>query len=342
MPPDHPVASADEIREALKTRVKVIKPPPDMALSFPVSDAALREFGLPPQPNPQDSPNLAAQFRATLSAPLRFLEPEFAFELTPGRAWRLAGSFSDNWSGAFIRCAPPDRLVRVQASWIVPNPFPPPVPSGAMVDDTYGSSTWIGLDGHDPTSQSMPQIGTAQFVEVKNGVSKVTTSAWYQWWVRGKSSPPITLPNFIVSPGDLMFCELVKIDPKKVNMRFKNRSSGLSFALEMTAPTKDKDGSPIDVEIEGLTAEWIMERPADLHDSNHIYRLPQYGATAMYGCRAGLDPSVGHGAGELDLQDAGLIRMVDDHDPIMPGIVVSTPAKRGDDTILLFSRGNEI
>ena len=56
-------------------------------------------------------------------------------------------------------------------------------------------------------------------------------------------------------------------------------------------PKKGTSGDTLfDGTVEGMTAEWVMERPTDLKDSDKLRTLANYGATYFYGCVAATEP----------------------------------------------------
>src|SRR6202035_5621548 len=124
-------------------------------------------------------------WQRAMSPPLQFIPPE----VLPGLVKDLTKLFaisqvrrqqqfmsalvqtqqvSNNWSGAAVRNNPDEAYVLLQGSWIVPRPYPPPpsASGGNWLQGDYTSSSWIGLDGFDPGSLSLPQIGIAHSVSM--------------------------------------------------------------------------------------------------------------------------------------------------------------------------------
>lgn len=165
-------------------------PPPADFDPLRASPDDLIGYFLPQRPDGASTPRALANWTRAMSPPLSFVQ-RTASGLSTLRPWGeravAAGTLpatqeaSHNWSGAYIRTHDTSSFALVEAMWLVPRPYPPPggQPGAAAAPGIYGSSVWIGLDGHDPGSFSLPQIGTAQFVNIPNPVY-----AWYQWWVR--------------------------------------------------------------------------------------------------------------------------------------------------------------
>src|SRR6266511_3732746 len=138
-------------------------------LTAPAQDLA--DAGYPPRPDEVTQPELYASWNAGFGQAPTYEEVEFSlpFPEEPlsyggstsaalGRSHREASS---NWSGAYITPRNGEMFTQVAALWYVPTVTPPP---GGSLTATYGSSTWIGLDGQRSYFNStLPQIGTGQF-----------------------------------------------------------------------------------------------------------------------------------------------------------------------------------
>jgi len=310
----------------------------------------LDRYHLPRPPDGAVAPHALANWKRAMSPPLFFLQGDES-NVTKLRAWGQqaavknasppAQESSQNWSGAYVRSRDAGRFVLVEGTWIVPKPSPPLAggPGAGLPPGIFGSSAWIGLDGHDPTSLSLPQIGTAQFVWVDIGGPVVSTYAWWQWWVRHRDDDaPLQIDPFPVTPGDLVYCRLEVLGLQQVNLFIKNQSSGaaVSFVADAPAP-QNPPANTRDVVVEARTAEWILERPT-VPASTQYFTLPNYGATVFYACNTVL--ATGAAAEERQLQQARFIRMTDWDDPNHRGQTVSTAVRQTDTSMLLYYRGN--
>ena len=187
------------------------------------TDMELERLKLPPRPDPRTCPLSYEHWVRGLSQPLCVIEPELAFDANRDR--RLSDT-SLNWSGAYIRPRVSRKFTRIQGMWVVPRPYPPQIQDRWVKGRRYHSSTWIGLDGFDLSSLSLPQLGTGQNVTVKSRTElDIKTYAWCQWWVRGLDGQrgPQIITNLKVRPGDLMYCEITVLGPKRVVGNIKNR-----------------------------------------------------------------------------------------------------------------------
>jgi hypothetical protein len=199
----------------------------------------------------------------------------FAREDYPG-----AQETSRNWSGAVTYAGGP--FSQVSGMWQVP-PVSAPPSAGKR---SYRCSTWIGLDGHDPTSPSMPQVGVTMIVDTSPGLSTTRYEAWFQWWSRKYSSQyilkPYVINGFDIAPGDEIACAIDVIDTETVNVAIRNLTppranlftqqvSGLLTLPLPPNPTVIQMGP-----VNGTTAEWIVERPTKYKHPKSRFKLPVF------------------------------------------------------------------
>lgn len=357
----------DVIKARLRERVRFAKLSPKPGFDpLRASPEELAAFKLPPRPDAKRTPLAFVNWRRMMSPPLWFMpqaqldrfaaDTSVAFTVSETRRQHqlliggpLTQESSRNWSGAYLRDNPAKRFVRVQASWIVPRPYPPPpeVSEGPWRAGIYHASTWIGLDGHDPGSLSLPQLGTSQVVTLPQDGDDATqllvsVGAWWQWWVKGDpGNRPIDIPaaEFLVQPGDLIAAGLDLLDNGTVRFTLKNQSSGQVYPPFDVAPPQHQ-GGPLTVE--GRTAEWIVERPTQ-PESSDLLPFCDYGSVAFSNCNAAV--VLGQGlAEERSPQNARLIRLADwtpnrpgttdQPGKRHPGIIVSTPSLAGAQTMV--------
>lgn len=317
-------------------------------------DARIQEFFLPPRPDKAIAPKAYENWQRAMSGPPIWPKmPEQVQEADFLRALflesplrnnhRLAGvarapteAASANWSGAYVRPRGFSAMSLVQGLWRAPNPNPPPTPQPG----TYASSAWIGLDGHDPASRSLPQIGTGHWVTVDGATSPDrTVFAWWQWWLpHAQQNGQIVIQSLPIAAGDSVYAQVQAIDAITVSLFIINLSTNLAFPawfkvvhpnpLPVTGP------NPLPSHVEGRTAEWILERPRHL-DSDVIYQLADYGEATFESCNAGTGPF--NNLADIDLSRAGLMRMTiwDPTGNQVPGAVASVPERDGNDSIKL-------
>src|SRR5262249_7766123 len=160
--------------------------------------------------------------------------------------------------------------------WTVPNPDPP-----VSVPGTYASSAWIGLDGHDPASRSLPQLGTAHWVTTNASLAADRQLyAWWQWWVRGAPhNGHVVIRRVPVAHGDKIFSQLQMVNRTTASLFIMNLTSHIAFPVWFRIhphQPQNPGPNPLHPHIEGRTAEWILERPQHLN-SHENYQLANYG-----------------------------------------------------------------
>jgi hypothetical protein len=332
-----------EIFEELNQRVhfRAWPWPPDFD-PLNSSDSQRAKFGLPPRPDESVAPKLFAAWKTLLSPPLFCIpvrrdadalisvKDVFSIEDDPrataiSRTASLAGppaafERSRNWSGGYIRPATAATFTHVTATWVVPNvfPTPPSAPGAPFPDGDYACSVWVGLDGHDPGSLSMPQIGIHHQVICRNNTLTRKVFGWVQWWLKLQPTQYAKINGFTVVAGDTIMAYLTAApDGKAVNMIIKNLSTG---GMEIPVPMAAPAGQTVD----GATSEWIVERPTKLC-SDEMWTFANYGSVAMNQCVAGLgvDPATGL-PGDQTLEYARTIDLVTWDDPQHLGETVSS------------------
>jgi hypothetical protein len=287
-----PASKAVDVESTLADLIKTTRFFPSPAFDpLRASPQQLEDHGLRWLPDPDADPQGHAFWTRLYSQPLQFQMTKFAMQAEAQPRHRvnqvpLRGhdERSLNWSGGYITSRQSEMFTEVRGSWQSPMVAPPE--AGARGD--FRSSTWIGLDGQRRyLHSSLPQIGTAQFVNVTAAGSTFTTKAWWQWWLRDQYIPPVDL-SLVINPQDLVSCAIVLVDRVTARFYIKNESTGVMLTpFERPSPSKTMPSgpSPIRVQVTGATAEWIMERPRDPVTGLH-YRLPDYGTVAFNDCQA--------------------------------------------------------
>jgi hypothetical protein len=295
----------------------------------PLSASAgeLAERCLPPVPDPREAPIAYSNWvRAMASRPC-FATASTESDLTILRTQvnqTVSQVSSQNWSGGFVRPRTPDPMVLVQGRWIVPDT--PPQRGVAW----SASSIWVGLDGYDPTSRLMPQIGTAQIPpELWVGQRPDDQHAWWQIWV--PKSQLVRIP-IKIRRKDAIYAQVHVLTATRVSLFLKNETTNRAFAIHVDVP-KESDGP-----FERRTAEWIVERPLtprkkESSADDFVSRpLTDYGETAFTDCNAAT-LSASHRLHEFQLQRARLIRMAVWDDPVVRGRIVSRAERINDDAL---------
>lgn len=288
------------ILESIRSRTNFFHPPAAFD-PLKASAAELLQYGFSLMPDPAIARDRHASWMRLFSQKLSFVEADFAMlplpELQkPGRRRQTVingrpREKSLNWCGAYVTAKGGRTFSEVHADWKVPQPEPPTQPgSGGALDGEYRSSTWIGFDGQRRyLNSSLPQIGTAQEVVVVNGLPTRKIYAWVQWWVSDHQSLPVVLSSLPINAGDEITCSMVAMDRTTVRFYIKNQTTGYCVApFEQSAPLfHPPDGrAPVQLEVSGATAQWIMERPSALTAGHQLFELPDYGTVAFSNCYA--------------------------------------------------------
>jgi hypothetical protein len=145
----------------------------------------------------------------------------------------LPTSTSSGWAGYVVR-AGGRAFTEVSGTWAVPR----------IVCNRPQSSAafWVGIGGAERDSRALEQIGTS--VDCSESLSP-----WYSTWYQLFPAPPVDIP-MVIRPGDLVSARLT-LRGRTVDLEFRNRSTGASFATEVIASSVESD-----------SAEWIVEAPA--------------------------------------------------------------------------------
>ena len=289
LPPEDP----DDLLERLNRETRRLHVPRGFD-PLTASQAERDQFGLPPRPDPEHEPELFGFWRELFSSPLSFEEGDFSFVRPQPHNFQRAGTAgarsrhesSLNWSGAYIIPRDGRMFTQVLGSWQVP---PVAAPAGRPPSAEYRSSTWIGLDGQRSyLNSTLPQIGTAQFLNAAGYPPGPVTISWIQWW----PLPPLTIGALQVARGDRMLCWLLVLNRTDVlfiiKNQMRNQMLGPLYMFIMRAPRVIMPPQillPVQTEVSGATAEWVMERPTSLV-TNQLYALPDYGQVEFRQCYA--------------------------------------------------------
>jgi hypothetical protein len=299
---------AERLNDEVRRRVQVMPIPPKTFDALGASDEQLRYFGFPPKPKDEAAlviwKNIVSATRVPLGVWLPIGLPTYQINFN-----RFAGSghqeTSLNWSGSAINAEVEagGSFTQIYGQWQLPAAS---LPAAADPQEHYRCSIWIGLDGHAATSMSMPQVGTT--VSMRVGDAAATYEAWHQWWARGYNFMPVPFPaaTLDLHENDLVGCSLHVVDATHVCVCIANLTRNLGppcFTVE--APTAGSETFPV----EGLSAEWIAERPTDLKASTKLHPLPHFDRVTFGETRTQTtSPVIVRG-----LSPSRLIRMIERH-----------------------------
>ena len=329
------------IWDDLRSRVRFASKPVLDFNPLTATQAELRERALPPRPNPAETVDYESWVEM-MSPPLELVENhsvEEAFWLrldnehltNMSSAGIPSGESSGNWSGAMMRVPVGGVFHTVHGRWTVPSAKPPPEAKfgGVWLDDTWQGSTWIGLDGHDPSSTTLPQVGTEHLVKATSGVLAPVATAWWEWWLKDDvKNKPVYFQKLDLLPNDPVIVRLTVLSDLSVNVCIRNMRNHKLGHFDASAPAI----SPSPAEpIEHQTVEWIVERQANL-DGSGLLPFADYGACNLWRCHATARNSKGDPV-LIDVSDPLTIDMVDWTNPVHPGRGLSTAESTGTFTI---------
>jgi hypothetical protein len=280
----------------------VIRPALTKAEALELSDDEVVKREYPVRPNPKEALDEFAAWLQVVTQPARRVDPRQVADLEARASdWEISGG----WSGFALENAPNEVPVStydlVQGEWTVPTVSQ----SHIEQNTTTYSYFWIGLDGDNNTCpefcpvqgeyqySDLWQAGTQQDVTNYHygpwGIFSNTFSTYNVWSEFVPAQSVQVLPNFSVSPGDMMFSEVYVAnaggapslsglfaiafieDMTKSEYTWVYNCRGLMIGGNCTAMDQ--------IPILGYQAEWIMERP---YIQGAISALADYNQAWMY------------------------------------------------------------
>ncbi len=220
-------------------------------------DKTLLQHGLPLRPA---DPKALERWKAALSRPIHYVEPEFLLMPNKTHGPRLKAAVggaetSNNWSGAVVYAPSGSTFKWVEGNWNVPDPFP------AAADGTwYYSSSWIGIDGDG--SPDVCQAGVECEAVTAGGVTTKNVYAWWEWYPLAE----VKITNFPVAAGDMLSCVICATSTTTASVYFSNNSNGAGTSFQITAPSGTT--------LKGNCAEWVVEAPTV---GGSLAKLARYG-----------------------------------------------------------------
>lgn len=314
------------------------------------TDEEIRERRLPPRPDAGRAPVAFASWTRAMRTkpaypPVKADPPLFGTGPRGANVMLLASGrravtqeSSRNWSGAYVRSPSFGPMALVQGRWRVPNT---PVFGGGR---GFASSVWVGLDGHDPASRLLPQIGTGQLActfppsqKHPQGHAVDELTAWWQIWRPGQKvvwQTPIAVP---INRGDRIYAQIHVLTPTVLNFFLKNETTNEAYAADYDLTKDGVQSWPERQSFERRTAEWVVERPLSPDREGVAARpiaLPfaDYGETVFEDCNAAAT-AAGGTLEEFQLQRARLMRMNVWDDRMRPGRLASRPERVGHDKL---------
>jgi hypothetical protein len=311
------MASFDELLADLGNQLKSrLQPVPNVPKDFnplKASQEELRRYAYPSRP---PSSNTVAReiWTRMVSAPIppdNWQAPVLPLVAGPipyslnfnAAGFRGRNETSQNWSGVVTHSSDEPPFQTVFGMWQVPAVT---APAGASEGVVYSCSAWVGLDGYEPTSLSLPQIGSTQSVKIVKGRPVVTYETWWQWWLRGLLTVPVPItPSVPVQAGDLMACSVEITGRHDVVFCMTNLSNPVLPPYRLPVSPPPIIGVYYLWSTAGTTAEWIAERPRNVNPPQELYGLPEFDTVTFTGA------AVSSSAVHRDFRPARIIRMVE-------------------------------
>ncbi|HMC60719.1 MAG TPA: G1 family glutamic endopeptidase, partial [Candidatus Solibacter sp.] len=252
-----------------------------------LSDQDLAARGYPRRPDPKDAKGHATWLKA-VTQPMTFVPPNPV--ATPGisHAPSCCGTpTSSNWSGFQWESTGgfSSQFDYVTGSWLVPHV------TGPNNGPRAYSAMWIGLDGFNTfipgTNQvDLVQAGTEQDALTTRGTTiSIPPYAWYQFLPHDPSE--IRLTGFNVSAGDQISCSVWIGPAQNLPAALSGQFAWFAF-FNLSKNEFTIISEPRTVNVPGLEAEWIMERPTV---NGSLPNLADFGTAEMFAATAGWDPT---------------------------------------------------
>lgn len=267
-----------------------------------LSDEDLAARGYPRRPNPKDAKGHASWLKV-VTQPMTFVPPNPVANPGISHAPSCCGTPSTfNWSGFQWESSAANfssQFDWVTGTWLVP------AVTGPNNGPRAYSAFFVGLDGLNTfipgtNQQDLVQAGTEQDALTTNGTTVSNYYAWYQFSPHDPFENKLT--SFVnVHPGDEMMCA-VWIGPAQSSLPPALSGPVAWFVVynvtqaEYTLISESRTyllatlpGQPHifrTINVPGLEAEWIMERPTV---NGKLPDLADFGTAEMWGAYARWD-----------------------------------------------------
>src|SRR3954447_5247853 len=220
-----------ELERAAFSVIEMPRTPPSFDLRT-ASDEQLAEFYLPPRPDPAREPGAYELWIKAMSGPLQWPDlgdrspADLLMRASMGASLQAGvQEASSNWSGAIARTFDASRIRSIYGLWQVPDPKLAPHGAGPV----FASSAWIGLDGHDPASRSLPQLGSGHWLDRSSGTDVKTVFLWWEWFIRDWPLNHYYKIEMPVKSKDWIYAQITKKGPATASFCLVNLSSFTKF-----------------------------------------------------------------------------------------------------------------
>jgi len=265
--PANEQSKSDDRRENEILGIRLFSAAPEGFNPIEATPRELLAYGYPARPDPVLRPRLHKLWTKMMSRPMQIIEPHFAvitkeargqrkdYGPPAGNGWCGSIAFASSASVGQPNAPAPEAVAFVMGQWIVPH-IVGPKPGNCVC------ACWVGIDGGggaENPSNDILQAGTTQAITVNwHGGGDYSSFAWCEWY----PADPVAITNLAVSPGDTMFCTICASSPTSAVIHLLNVTTGTGTVFIKTAPT-NVSGQPVNVQLAGDTAEWIVEAWVD-------------------------------------------------------------------------------
>ncbi|CAK7264029.1 hypothetical protein SEPCBS119000_000791 [Sporothrix epigloea] len=168
--------------------------------------------------------------------------------------------YSANWSGAIVHGT---GYETVTGTIVVPQPQ---IPDGGDLDQFYGASAWVGLDGDSDCPGAILQVGID--FNIQNGI--VGYEAWFEWY-------PDYAYNFVGFPihaGDVVTLTATAANTTVGSVMIENKTTAQSVMHTFVGETQP---------LCRTSAEWIVE---DYSVGGELVEMCDWGWATFTDCAA--------------------------------------------------------
>jgi hypothetical protein len=215
LPPNVPPPGG--IVSAHPVGVEEVPPPPSNFNPLTASPLALRQYVVPPPPDPQLAPDAYRRWLQAVVGAHRHSSATLTQTNIANHPAKILGSSvlqpnvkniavtSSNWSGtAIFDPARPFQREAIQGEFVVPVARQA---YGACTGDWVYSTQWVGMDGYN--SNDVLQAGVEADAYCNGSTTVAFYSAWIEWFPFNETR--VSVPAF--RPGDLAYIQVWNTSP---------------------------------------------------------------------------------------------------------------------------------
>jgi Peptidase A4 family len=250
------------------------------------SDAERAAHGIPPRP--RGNVELLRKWLDAFGRPAGVvaaqLKPSARMRSHPCMRSVINSVDSSNWSGV-VATPPAGETISVAVSgvWNAPN-------VESLGSGQQRVAAWIGIDGFSQTQTPIPLLQAGISVVV-NPTGAPVYSAWAEWSGATTVERPQEIDNFSVAAGDFVEVQIWMTSTTTETVAMRNLTTNPQGPAVIVPIA-----NPADAHILGLTAEWIVERPAEATAPMVEFTLADYSPVTFTEAMAWAQPQTAAGS----------------------------------------------